>query len=69
MGKPIPQNQSTADRFIRIIIGGACLIIPSYIYVPNVVLLGLLVIGFYLMLTGLAGQCFVYKLFDVKTCK
>lgn len=69
MAKPIEQNQSTADRFIRILLGGACLVIPSYVFVPNWLMLVLLVVGLYLIFTGLSGQCLIYKMLGFKTCK
>ncbi|MBN2057197.1 MAG: DUF2892 domain-containing protein [Candidatus Saganbacteria bacterium] len=69
MAKAIEQNQSTLDRFIRILAGGACLIIPSYVPVAGWLMLTLLVIGLYLIFSGLSGQCLIYKMLGFKTCK
>ncbi len=66
----IPLNENTLDRFVRIFIGGAGLIAPSYFpTLPSLVVYALMVLGLYLMFSGLSGHCVLYKLFGVKTCK
>jgi len=66
----IPQNQSTLDRFARILLGGACLIVPSYLpTMPQAAVFFLMIVGLYLMFSGLSGHCVFYKLFGVSTCK
>lgn len=65
----IQQNESNLDRFARILIGGAGLIVPSYIAMSTVVVFILMIIGLYLMFSGLSGHCVLYRLLGVKTCK
>ena len=56
-------NVGGIDRVLRIVLGAA--IIGWGVYAQN--WLGL--IGFPLLLSGLVGQCFLYKLIGVSTCK
>jgi hypothetical protein len=65
----IPQNQNTFERFARIIIGGICVLSASYITMPNILILILMLAGLYLMFSGLAGQCVIYKIFGINTSK
>ena len=65
----IKQNEGTFDRFARIILGGVCMLIGSYFSMPGFMVLALMIIGLYLMFSGLAGQCVLYKIFGVSTCK
>ncbi len=65
----IPQNQSIFERFARIIIGGICVISASYITMPKILIFVLMIAGLYLMFSGLAGQCIIYKIFGIKTSK
>lgn len=67
----IQQNANMVDRFVRIILGGACMLSASYIVPTSATpaILALMVIGLYLMFSGLAGHCLIYKLFGVNTCK
>jgi hypothetical protein len=65
----IEQNQNNFDRFARIILGGACLIVPSYVDTPSFAVVILMIFGLYLMFSGLSGHCVLYKLFGIKTCK
>ncbi|MFH1347077.1 MAG: DUF2892 domain-containing protein [Candidatus Margulisiibacteriota bacterium] len=65
----IQQNESNLDRFSRIIIGGAGLIIPSYVQTPTIVVFILMLIGLYLMFSGLSGHCVFYRLMGINTCK
>jgi VIT1/CCC1 family predicted Fe2+/Mn2+ transporter len=65
----IQQNQSTLDRFARIILGGIMMIATSYIAMPSAVVFVIMVTGLYLMFSGLSGHCFIYQMFGVNTCK
>lgn len=65
----ITQNESTLDRFLRIIMGGACMLSTSYISMSNTTVLIVMIVGLYLMFSGLAGYCIIYKMFGIKTCK
>ncbi|MDD5383240.1 MAG: DUF2892 domain-containing protein [Candidatus Margulisbacteria bacterium] len=65
----IERNESTTDRFIRIIIGGILVLATSYISMSTVLLFILLIVGLFLMLTGLAGFCPLYKLLGIRTGK
>jgi hypothetical protein len=56
-------NVGGIDRVLRIVLGAA--IIGWGVYAQN--WLGL--IGVLLLLSGLVGQCFLYKLIGVSTCK
>ncbi|KPJ63667.1 hypothetical protein AMJ44_14200 [candidate division WOR-1 bacterium DG_54_3] len=63
------QNQNTFDRFARIIVGGICMLAASYISMPTMFVFVLLILGLYLMFSGLAGHCVLYKMLGIKTCK
>ena len=63
----IPQNENMIDRFLRIILGGACMLSAAYVPMPNIAVLLLMILGLYLMFSGLAGQCLIYKLLGIKT--
>jgi VIT1/CCC1 family predicted Fe2+/Mn2+ transporter len=65
----IEQNENIIDRFIRIILGGACLIVPSYVIIPTPGVAVLMVVGLYLMFSGLSSACVIYRLLKIKTCK
>lgn len=65
----IQQNEGTLDRFARIIIGGALMLSTTYISMSNLLTFILLITGLYLMFSGLAGHCLIYKIFGIKTCK
>jgi hypothetical protein len=56
-------NVGGIDRVLRIVLGAA--IIGWGVYAQN--WLGL--IGVPLLLSGLVGHCFLYRLFGVSTCK
>jgi VIT1/CCC1 family predicted Fe2+/Mn2+ transporter len=51
---------SNLERFIRVIIGGFCLILPSYFVTHSYLSWTLTVIGLILILTGLTGFCPLY---------
>lgn len=65
----IQQNQSTFDRFARIILGGACILIATYISMSNVLVFALLILGLYLMFSGLSGHCLLYRFLGIKSNK
>jgi hypothetical protein len=65
----IQQNESTLDRFVRIILGGILMISTSYIAMPGILVFMVMVVGLYLMFSGLSGHCLIYKLVGVNTCK
>jgi len=62
-------NQSTFERFVRIILGGLLLLLASY--VPMNALLSWIAVlaGLVLMLTGLAGWCPIYSVLNLSTKK
>ena len=62
-------NQSSTDRLIRIMLGGVLLIIVSY-FPLNVYLTWILVLlGIFLIVTGLTGFCPAYSLLKLGTKK
>jgi VIT1/CCC1 family predicted Fe2+/Mn2+ transporter len=65
----IKMNQSTFERFARIILGGLLLLLASY--VPMNALLSWIAVlaGLILMLTGLAGWCPIYSALNLSTKK
>ena len=63
----IPQNENMVDRFLRIILGGACVLSAAYVPMPTIAIFLLMILGLYLMFSGLAGQCLLYKLLGIKT--
>ena len=65
----IIQNQNTFDRFARIIIGGICMLAASYISMPTILIFVFMILGLYLMFSGLAGHCIFYKMLGIKTCE
>lgn len=65
----IAQNESTLDRFIRIAVGGLCIIIATYMELPAIMVTTLLIIGIILLLTALSGFCLLYKILKIKTCQ
>jgi len=58
----IMTNQSTFERFARIIVGGLLLILATYIPMGTIAVWLLFLIGIILMLTGLSGWCPIYAL-------
>jgi len=63
------KNMSEIDRFVRIIIGGALLLIATYVPLSAALAWALIVVGLVLMLTGLAGFCPLYALLNINTKK
>ncbi len=62
-------NQNSFDRLLRIILGGALVIISSYYPFPPLVFWIFTVVGIILILTGLTGYCPIYHLFKFSTKK
>lgn len=58
----IMTNQSTLERFARIIIGGGLLLLATYIPMSTIAVWILFLVGIVLMLTGLSGWCPIYAL-------
>lgn len=65
----LKMNMSTSERFIRIIIGGALLMLATYVPMGMVLAWILVVVGVILMLTGLAGFCPVWSMLGINTKK
>ncbi|OGC25330.1 hypothetical protein A2291_02870 [candidate division WOR-1 bacterium RIFOXYB2_FULL_42_35] len=63
----ITPNESTLDRFIRIALGGLCIITVTYVNMSAVLVAALLIIGAILLLTALSGHCLVYRILKTKT--
>ena len=62
-------NQSTFERFVRIIVGGILLILATYLPVGPALSWILVIAGLVLMLTGLAGWCPIYSALNLSTKK
>ncbi len=62
-------NQSSTDRFLRILIGGVLLIIVSYLPLNIYLTWVLVLLGIFLMVTGLTGFCPAYSLLKTGTKK
>jgi hypothetical protein len=63
------RNVGSQDRVVRIV-AGLVIGVGAYFVggLPQTALYVLLVIGIYLLLTGLAGWDLLYKLLDIDTC-
>lgn len=62
-------NQSTFERFVRIIVGGILLILATYLPMGPALSWVLVIAGLVLMLTGLAGWCPIYSALKLSTKK
>ena len=62
-------NQSTFERFVRIIIGGILMLVSTYVPMNPVLSWILVTLGLVLMLTGLSGRCPIYAAFNISTKK
>lgn len=62
-------NQSTFERFVRIVVGGILLILATYLPVGPALSWVLVIVGLGLMLTGLAGWCPIYSALNLSTKK
>lgn len=63
----LKMNQSTFERFARIVVGGILLILATYVPMGGILVWVLVIVGLILMLTGLAGWCPIYSLFKIST--
>ena len=68
-GKEMNKNQTDAERFIRILIGGALLLIGTYVSMPAVLAWIAVIVGLVLMLTGLSGYCPCYAMMGINRNK
>ena len=66
-------NVGSADRFLRIVLGLALIIVPfamsGGIFDGMSMKIGAAVVGAVLVVTALAGRCPLYSLFGISTCK
>lgn len=60
-------NESLLDRIIRIVIGAAGLLIAAYIPLPIFFTAIFTVVGIYLAISGLTGNCIIYWILGIKT--
>jgi len=65
----ITRNQNYFDRFVKIIVGGVVLLLASCIPMHPIFFWILVGASFYLMLTGLAGNCPLYSALGINTAK
>ncbi len=63
------KNQTDAERFIRILIGGALLLIGTYVSLGAVLSWTAIILGLVLMLTGLSGYCPCYGMLRINRNK
>ena len=63
------KNQNDIERFVRIIIGGALLLVGTYIPMNGIASWALMLLGLVLMLTGLAGYCPCYGVLGMSSLK
>ena len=63
----IKMNQNTFERFARIVIGGAFLVLVTYVPMNRLLSVALVILGLVLMLTGLSGRSPLYSLFGIST--
>lgn len=63
------KNQTDAERFIRILIGGALLLIGTYVSMAPAISWAVVVLGLVLMLTGLSGYCPCYSVMGINRNK
>lgn len=62
-------NQSTFERFARIVAGGILIALATYIPMNTVLVWVVVIVGLILVLTGLAGWCPIYSLLNISTKK
>lgn len=65
----IKVNQSTFERFARIVIGGVLFVLATYIPMNTILVWILVIVGLILILTGLAGWCPIYSMLNISTKK
>ena len=62
-------NMSTADKFIRVLIGIAIAILYYLEIVSGTTAIVILGVGIILLITSLVSYCPLYAIFGIKTCK
>ena len=62
-------NMSTADKFIRILIGIAIAILYYLEIISGTTAIVILGAGIFLLITSLVSYCPLYAVFGIKTCK
>ena len=62
-------NMSTADKFIRILIGIAIAILYYLEIISGTTAIVILGAGIILLITSLVSYCPLYAVFGIKTCK
>ena len=67
-GFEMTQNEGTADRIIRVVLGIAAVLVAAFL-TTGVADIILYIIGAILIITGLTGVCLIYKLFNYSTKK
>lgn len=60
-------NIGKTDRTLRVVIG--CALIAGGVVVPGTAGLTMAIIGLIPLLTGLLGNCPIYSIFNINTCK
>ena len=61
-------NQNGAERVVRLII--ACLLIPAYFIIESsLYTLSLSIVGGIALYNSISGNCVIYRIFGVNTCK
>jgi hypothetical protein len=60
-------NETTTERFIRIVMGGAIILLASYFRMPDLLFWALIILGVLLILTGLSGFCPFYYFLKIGT--
>lgn len=62
-------NMSTADKFIRVLIGIAIAILYYLEIISGTTAIVILGVGIILLITSLVSYCPLYAIFGIKTCK
>ncbi len=63
------KNVGLIDRIIRIILGVVLIYVGWVVWENNIAGIILDIVGIILIITGIAGYCWLYKLLGIKTCK
>ena len=62
-------NMSTADKFIRVLIGISIAILYYLEIISGTTAIVILGVGIILLITSLVSYCPLYAIFGIKTCK
>ncbi len=62
-------NMSTADKFIRVLIGIAIAVLYYLEIISGTTAIVILGVGIILLITSLVSYCPLYAIFGIKTCK